>query len=152
MALRDIFSKLIGRRGNTDTAPETEPMEYQPLPAKGVSPVMLAIRSSSLDAATTLMQGGAEVDFSDPAIETQMRVATYETNFEFLNALDARRKIQDAAEKETACAADVTGAQLAEGEKLQKLAGITTAVSGGTESNVAAPKTASFSKKPGRTV
>ncbi|MDF3024560.1 MAG: hypothetical protein K0R10_1921, partial [Alphaproteobacteria bacterium] len=25
MALRDIFSKLIGRRGNTDTAPETEP-------------------------------------------------------------------------------------------------------------------------------
>ncbi len=80
-----------------------------------------------------------------------MRVATYETNFEFLNALDSRREIQVAADKEKERAAQVTGAQLAEGEKLQKLAGITTAVSGGTESNVAAPKTASFSKKPGRT-
>jgi hypothetical protein len=146
MALRDIFSKLIGRRDNTDTGPETEPMEYQPLPVKGVSPVMMAIRSSSLDAATTLMQGGAEVDFTDPAIETQMRVATYETNFEFLNALDARRKIQDAAEKEKERAAQVTGAQIAEGEKLQTLAGITTAVSGGTEYSLAAPKTARFRK------
>lgn len=144
MALRDIFSKLIGRRGNTDTAPETEPMEYEPLPAKGVSPVMMAIRSSSLDAATTLMQGGAEVDFTDPAIETQMRVASYEMNLEFLNALDTRRKIQDAAEKEKNRAAQVTSEQIAEGEKLQKLAGITTAVSGGTENNLPAPKTARF--------
>ncbi len=148
MGLREIFSKLTGRGGSEATATiEQEPMEYQREPAKGVTAVMMAIRSSELDVATTLMNSGAEVDFSDPAIETQMRVATYETNFEFLNALDARRKIQDAAEKEIGRAAEVTSAQLAEGEKLQKLAGITTAVSGGTESNVAAPKTARFSKQ-----
>lgn len=150
MALRDIFAKLIGKR---DDAPAIEPVPYDD-PAnyirqpqeKGVTAVMLAIRSSNLDAATTLMQNGATVDFTDPAIEVQMRVATYETNFEFLNALDDRRKIQDAAEKEKDRAAQVTSAQLAEGEKLQTLAGITTAVSGGTENDLSAPKTARFKK------
>lgn len=151
MALRDIFSKLMGK---SDAAPVIEPVLHddpenfirQPQ-EKGVTPVMLAIRSSNLDAATTLMQAGAEVDFTDPAIETQMRIATYETNFEFLKALEDRREIQGAGEKEKERAAQVTSAQLAEGEKLQTLAGITTAVSGGTENNMAAPKTASFIKK-----
>lgn len=151
MALRDIFAKLIGR---SEQPPAFEPTIYDD-PANYIrqpqqqetSEVMKAIRASRLEIATVLMQSGATVDFDDPAIEVQMRVATYETNFEFLNALDDRRKIQDAAEKEKERAAQVTSAQLAEGEKLQTLAGITTAVSGGTENNMAAPKTASFIKK-----
>lgn len=156
MALRDIFAKLINPRGTaaaTEPVPYDDPANYIRQPQeKEVSEVMKAIRASRLEIATVLMQNGAEVDFTDPAIETQMRVATYETNFEFLKALEDRRTIQAAAEKEKERAAQVTSAQLAEGEKLQTLAGITTAVSGGTETNVAAPKTASFSKRPGRTV
>jgi hypothetical protein len=155
MALREIFAKLMNPRGGaaaTEPVPYDDPANYIRQPQeKEVSEVMKAIRASRLEIATVLMQGGAEVDFSDPAIETQMRVATYETNFEFLKALDDRRKIQDAAEKEAERAAQVTRAQVAEGEKLQTLAGITTAVSGGTENSMTAPKTASFSKKPGRT-
>lgn len=148
MGLRDIFKKLVGK---DETAPAFEPTVYddpenyirQPQ-EKEVTAVMMAIHSSNLDSATVLMNAGAHVDFGDPAIEVQMRVATYDTNFEFLDALDARRKIQDAEEREKRKAAEVTAAQVAEGEKLQTLAGITTAVSGGTESNVSAPKTARF--------
>lgn len=156
MGLRDIFKKLVGK--NETAPPAFEPTVYDD-PAnyirqpqeKEVTPVMMAIRSSNLDAATVLMNAGAHVDFDDPIIEVQMRVATYDTNFEFLNALDDRRKIQDAEEREKRKAAEVTAAKIAEGEKLQTLAGITTAVSGGTENNVSAPKTASFGKGPGRT-
>ncbi len=150
MALRDIFAKLMGKAEQPPAFEPTiydDPANYSRQPQqKDVAPVMMAIRASNLEVATELMHDGAEVDFSDPAIETQMRVATYETNFEFLNALDARRKIQDAAEKEKDRAAQVTSAQLAEGEKLQTLAGITTAVSGGTENDLSAPKTARFKK------
>ena len=92
MGLRDIFKRLVSKN---ETAPAFEPTVYDD-PAnyirqpqeKEVSAVMLAIRSSNLDAATVLINAGAHVDFDDPAIEVQMRVATYDTNFEFLNALD----------------------------------------------------------------
>jgi hypothetical protein len=146
MALRDIFAKLIGRG---EAAAIDNPMEHEPPPQKTYSPVMQAIHSSDLDKAITLMQGGAEVDFEDPIIEVQMRVATYDTNFEFLQVLEDRRQIQAAAEKEKLKAAEVSAAQTAEGEKLQTLAGITTAMSGGASMAVAAPQTASFTRKPG---
>ena len=110
---------------------------------------MSAIRASQLEVATVLMQAGSPVDFTDPAIETQMRVATYEADFEFLNALETRRKIQDAAEKEIVRVAQVTTAQEAQGAELQKLAGIAMAISDGADNPVKAPKTASFRKKNG---
>lgn len=154
MGLRSIFEKFVGKKETASSAfaptvyDDTAHSIPQP-PEKPVNAVMMAIRSSELQTATLLMNAGAPVDFSDPAIETQMRVATYETNFEFLNALVDRRKMQDAEEKEKARKADVTAAQEAEGAQLQKLAGIAMAMSEGADGKVAAPKTASFRKKNG---
>lgn len=153
MTLSDIFAKLTGK---TEQPPAFKPTVYddpqffiQQPQRKEISPVMSAIRASQLEVATVLMQAGSPVDFTDPAIETQMRVATYEADFEFLSALETRRKIQDAAEKEIVRVAQVTTAQEAKGAELQKLAGIAMAISDGADNPVKAPKTASFRKKNG---
>lgn len=105
----------------------------------GCNAVMHAIRHSNLDSATLLMQEGARVDFSDPAVETQMRVASVETNLVFLKALENRRKAQ--AEEDKAARE-----QEAIHAHRENVAGITGMMKQGA-GRIRAPKTASFTKK-----
>jgi hypothetical protein len=144
MSLRHIFAKLLGN--TAETAPPAIPYAGPPVKQPPVNATMAAIRASDLDTAVLLMKTGGEVDFGDPAIETQMRVATYEANFEFLQALEERRTVQQAAALRKQTEQDNAAMQEAQGRHLQKMAGIAMAIADGTE-EVAAPVTARFRRK-----
>lgn len=60
----------------------------------GDNATMIAIKHSNLGTATLFLNKGGEVDFSNPAVETQMRVATSEMDTAFLEALQKRREAQ----------------------------------------------------------
>ncbi|HYD17070.1 MAG TPA: hypothetical protein VEF76_01160 [Patescibacteria group bacterium] len=141
MSLHKVFAKLLGRQAPVESPP--------PEPETGMrasNPTMDAIRASDLHTAMMLMEKGGEVDFSDPAIETQMRVATYEAHFGFLQALETRRAAQEKEARQKQQALDILAVQEEKGRHLQKMAGIATVIYEGAD-EVAAPKTARFRRR-----
>jgi hypothetical protein len=119
----------------------------------GVNATMYAIRHSNLNSAVDLMRMGGEVDFSDPAVETQLRVATYDGDFVFGQVVAMREQIQ----KEEKRVSDLLRAEqekkeairreAEDGLRQEKLLGdITAAVKAGTKA-IPAPETAAFLKR-----
>lgn len=67
---------------------------------KGLTPMMLAVRASALDAAVVLAGAGAKLDLEDPALDAALRVATVEMNTDFLKLVGKLR--QDEADRDQA--------------------------------------------------
>lgn len=108
---------------------------------KGLNATMHAIRHSNLDVATFLMKSGGIVDFSDPAIETQRRVATFEAKIDFLKALTQQELFQEEKKKRLENLEAEARAKTAR----ENAKAIPEAMQRGTRS-VKAPRTARFSR------
>jgi len=112
----------------------------------GLNATMYAIRHSNLDNAIALLKLKGVVDFSDEAVETQLRVATFEGKFEFAFEVEKRRQMQpvEQAEEEMRLQA---AALLEKTEKQKQLVGeVVAAVKQGTRA-IEAPVKASFAKR-----
>lgn len=109
----------------------------------GLNATMHAIRHSNLKTAGTLIGWGGVVDFGDPAIETQMRVASFEADINFLQQLNSAKDRQNQQEHDRRI--EVKAAQVAATAKA------VSDISAGIGDDVAAPTRATFirRKKPG---
>lgn len=109
----------------------------------GVSITMNAIRHSNLQAAVTFIEAGGVVDFNDPAVDIQLRVASSELNLTFLDAIAKARDGRNTQQQQKHL--DLKTSQLAETAK------VLTGMSQGLGDDVTAPTRAAFGKrrKPG---
>lgn len=82
-------------------------LEIEAKDNKGLTPMMLAVRASALDAAVALAGVGAKLDLSDPMIDTALRVATVEMNTDFLKIVGTIKQ-EEAAREQARVAKEIT--------------------------------------------